>query len=310
MRVVFMGTPDFAVPCLEMLVKEEYEIVAVVTQPDRPKGRGKKLTAPPVKEFALKSGLDVLQPERIKTPEVVGTLISLQPDVIVVVAFGQILSKAILDIPVYGCINVHASLLPYYRGAAPIHWAVIGGEAVTGITTMFMDVGLDTGDMILKKEIPIGKDETTGEIHDKLMNLGAGVLKDTLTLIAHNMAPRIPQNHAVSTYAPLLTRNLERVDWQQPAEKIHNLVRGMNPWPGAYFCYQNKTFKIWRTRIYDAAMTAGRPGRVSKITNEGIVIETGLGTVELLELQPESKKRMAAKDCVSGYCINVDAILE
>jgi len=310
LRVVFMGTPDFAVPCLEMLVQENYDIVAVVTQPDRPKGRGQKLMPSPIKECALSNGLTVLQPEKIKTPAFEEQLASLKPDIIIVVAFGQILSKNILELPPLGCINVHASLLPKYRGAAPLHWAVINGETVTGITTMFMDVGLDTGDMILKAEVAIGKDETTGEIHDKLKLLGAKVLKDTIKLLGQNKVPRIPQDHNAATYAPLLTRNIERIDWQRPAHEIHNLVRGLNPWPGAYCYYRNKILKIWRTKIHDAEIVTSRPGRINKIMPEGIIIETGLGALEIVEVQPESKRRMAAWDCASGYCINVGETLE
>lgn len=303
MRIVFMGTPEFAVPCLEMLIREEYEIAAVVTQPDRPKGRGQKMMASPVKEFAVLHELPVLQPEKIKTPGFVAELAALTPDVIVVVAFGQILSKQILDIPAKGCINVHASLLPRYRGAAPIHWAVINGEAVTGVTTMFMDAGLDTGDMLLKAELPIGAEQMTGEIHDKLKILGAAVLKDTLALIDRNGIVRTPQNSAEATYAPLLDKAIEKVDWTRSATEIHNLIRGLSPWPGAYCCYQNKVLKLWRSRVYDAGVATSRPGRVIRTTAEGLLVETGRGAIEILEVQPASKRRMPARDCACGYCI-------
>lgn len=308
LRVIFMGTPDFAVPCLDMLIQEQYHVVAVVTQPDRPKGRGQKLTPSPVKEYAVMHDLTVLQPEKIKTAEFENLLTSLKPDVIIVVAFGQILSKTILDIPPLGCINVHASLLPHYRGAAPIHWAVLNGEKTTGVTTMFMDVGLDTGDMILKSEIPIGDSAITGEIHDLLKETGAKVLKETLIMLQQNKAPRIPQDHQAATYAPLLTKKLEKINWDRSATEIHNLIRGLNPWPGAYCHYQNRVLKIWKARIHDADVITTRPGRVVMVTTEGLLVETGRGVIELLEVQPESKRRMMARDCACGYCISTGEI--
>ena len=244
-RVVYMGTPDFAVPCLDRLVKENYEILAVITQPDRPKGRGQKVAVSPVKEYALSRGLPVLQPEKIKEADFIDQLAALRPDIIVVVAFGQILPKALLDLPPLGCINVHASLLPKYRGAAPIHWAVINGEKITGVTTMVMDVGLDTGDMILAAQSPILPDDTTGSLHDRLKLLAADTLADTLQLACRGSILRTRQDNAAATYAPLITRQIERIDWHKPAWSIHNLVRGLNPWPGAYCLYQGKILKIW-----------------------------------------------------------------
>lgn len=308
MRVVFMGTPDFAVPCLEMLIQEQYEVAAVVTQPDRPKGRGQKLAATPVKQFALQHELPVLQPAKIKTAEFAAELAALRPEVIVVVAFGQILSKQILDIPARGCINVHASLLPRYRGAAPIHWAVINGERVTGVTTMFMDTGLDTGDMLLKAEMLIGDEAVTGELYDQLKLTGAAVLKDTLERIAKQEIVRTPQNNAEATYAPLLDKTIEKIDWTRPAVEIHNLIRGLNPWPGAYCCYQNKVLKLWRSRVYDADLATSRPGRVVKATPAGLLIETGRGVIEILEVQPAGKRCMPARDCACGYCIGTGEI--
>lgn len=310
LRTVFMGTPDFAVPCLAMLVQEDYPVVAVVTQPDRPKGRGQKLTYSPVKEAALAYNLPVLQPASIKTEEYYQQLAALKPDIIVVVAFGQILPKKILDLPLYGCINVHASLLPKYRGSAPIHWAVINGETTTGITTMYMDVGMDTGDMILKATTPVLPADTTGSLHDKLQRLGAAVLSDTLKKIAAGQAPRQSQDEAEATYARLLCRNTERIDWRQPATAIHNLVRGLNPWPVAYCKYQNKSLKIWQTKVYDSAAQCSEPGRVVTITKDGLVVETGRGTLEILEIQPESKRRMKASDCACGYCLTVGSQFE
>lgn len=302
-RTIFMGTPDFAVPCLDMLVKEGYPVAAVVTQPDRPKGRGQKLAYSPVKQAALNYNLSVLQPESIKTDDFYNQICALQPDIIIVIAFGQFLPKRILDLPRYGCINVHASLLPQYRGSAPIHWAIINGETVSGVTTMYMDVGMDTGDMILKSEIPIFPEDTTGSLHDKLQDLGAQVLSETLKNIAAGKSVREPQNEAAATYAHLLCRSTERIDWHQPAAVIHNLVRGLNPWPGAYCSYQNKSIKIWKTRVYNETAACSEPGQVVQITPEGLVVETGKGTIELLEVQPESKRRMKASDFVCGYSL-------
>lgn len=310
LKTIFMGTPDFAVPCLDMLVKEGYFIAAVVTQPDRARGRGQKMAFSPVKEAALHYNLAIMQPENVKKDDFYNQIAALAPDVIVVVAFGQLLPQKLLELPTHGCINVHASLLPKYRGSAPIHWAIINGETLSGITTMYMDIGMDTGDMILKGEVPILPADTTGSLHDKLKNLGAGVLSDTLQRIAAGTAPRIPQNDAEATYASMLCRTTERIDWHQNATAIHNLVRGLNPWPVAYCKYQNKSLKIWQTRIYNESELCSRPGRVSQITSAGLVVETGKGTIELLEVQPESKRRMKASDCVCGYCLREGMMLE
>ncbi|MCX7781619.1 MAG: methionyl-tRNA formyltransferase [Negativicutes bacterium] len=298
MRVVFMGTPDFAVPCLEMLIAENYDIQAVITQPDRPKGRGQKVAPSPVKQAALVHNLPVLTLERIKDEAFITAMRRLNPDLIAVVAFGQFLPKTLLELPIYGCVNVHASLLPKYRGAAPIHWAVINGEKCTGVTTMFMDIGMDTGDMILKREVAIGDEETTGELHDKLKVAGAELLSATLAAIMAGTAPRCPQDHASATYAPLLTRTTERIDWQRPAGEIHNLVRGLNPWPVAYTLHGDKLLKVWRTRLGNPN-AAGEPGRVA-FSAEGIFVSTGRGELELLEVQPESKRRMSADDYFRG----------
>lgn len=310
LRTVFMGTPDFAVPCLDMLVREGYPVAAVVTQPDRPKGRGQKLAYSPVKEAALHYNLAILQPDKIKSDDFYNQIAAIQPDVIIVIAFGQFLPQRILDLPLQGCINVHASLLPNYRGSAPIHWAIINGESMSGITTMYMDAGMDTGDMIIKAETPILPVDTTGSLHDKLKDLGATVLSDTLQQIAAGNAPRVSQNDAAATYAPLLCRNTERIDWHQPAAAIHNLVRGLNPWPGAYCKYQNKSLKIWQTRVYNESTLCAQPGQVIQLTKEGLVVETGKGIIELLEVQPESKRRMKANDFVCGYSLTIGNMFE
>ncbi|MBP8629165.1 MAG: methionyl-tRNA formyltransferase [Negativicutes bacterium] len=308
LKIVFMGTPDFAVPCLKTL-NENYEVIAVITQPDRPKGRGQKLTPSPIKEYALEHNLTVLQPEKIKTSETEEQLKKLAPDLIVVVAFGQILSKAILDIPQLGCINVHASLLPKYRGAAPIHWSIINGETKTGITTMYMDVGLDTGDMILKEEVSISAKMNTGELHDTLMNIGAKTLLQTIKQIAEGSVVRNKQNDAKASYAPLLTKELERINWLLPAQEIYNLVRGLNPWPVAFSIFKGKKLKIWQTKVIDN-VTIGEIGTVLSLTETGFTVQTGKGILEILELQPESKRKMTAKDFVCGNQISINDKLE
>lgn len=308
LRIVFMGTPDFAVPCLNMLVNEGYEVQAVVSQPDRPKGRGQKLTASPVKEAALAANLPVLTPERIRETSFVDKMKELDPDMIIVVAFGQFLPKTMLDIPRFGCINVHASLLPQYRGAAPIHWAIINGETKTGITTMFMDVGMDTGDMLLKAELPIGKDDTTGDLHEALKELGASILSETIRGIAKGTIARKPQDHQLATYAPLLTRETEKINWMKPAQDIHNLVRGLNPWPGSYCLHRGKNLKIWKTRLSSESLEV-QPGQLLLI-HETVLVGTGSGCLELVDIQPESKKRMAAVDYFRGHSNSGDNLLE
>ena len=265
-NIVFMGTPEFAVPCLEIL-NQHYNVTAVYTQPDRPKGRGQKLAMSPVKEYALKHNLPVYQPEKIKTPECVAKLRELKPDLIIVVAFGQILSKEILDIPPLGCVNVHGSLLPRWRGAAPIHWSIISGDKQTGITTMYMDVGLDTGDMILKATTEITPDMTTAQLHDKLMVQGADLLLQTVQLIEENKAPREKQDDDLSCYAKMLNNDNCRIDWTKSAQDIHNLVRGLNSWPVAYTTLNNKKFKIWQTKVTTGT---GNPGQIIKITKQSI----------------------------------------
>lgn len=297
-RTIFMGTPDFSVPCLARLA-EITEIIGVVTQPDKPRGRGQKLTPSPVKAFAMEKGFTVYQPAKIKTEEFTRILKDLQPDLMVVVAFGQILSQQILDIPAYGCINVHASLLPRYRGAAPIQWSVINGEKLTGVTTMFMDAGLDTGDMLLKTEVPITEDMIAEELHDALMEAGADLVK-TVAKIANGTIQRIHQADADSNYAPMLSKETGHIDWTKPAWDIHNLVRGLNSWPGAYSILQGKTFKIWRTRVADAEAVC-EPGEILELTKQGFLAGTGKGILEILEIQAPNKKKMAASDYVRGH---------
>jgi methionyl-tRNA formyltransferase len=310
MRIVFMGTPDFAVPCLKALMEQKHDIVAVVTQPDRAKGRGKKLAPPPVKVVAEEAGIPVYQPERIKTAEFTELLRSFKPDIMIVVAFGQILSKELLDIPPLGCINVHASLLPKYRGAAPINWCIINGEKVTGVTTMYMDIGLDTGDMIIKKEIAIGDSETAGELHDRLMELGALVLSETMELLAEGKAPRTPQDNAAATYAPIMTKALGRIDWSKPAEEVRNLIRGTYPWPGAFSTYDSKVFKVFSAELLDTDTSSSKPGTIARVEKDRMVVDCGTGRLGITELQFENEKRMSVEAYLRGHEIEAGAILQ
>ncbi|MBO8136578.1 MAG: methionyl-tRNA formyltransferase [Desulfotomaculum sp.] len=308
MRIVYMGTPEFAVPCLKKIIKQNYQLVAVVTQPDKPKGRGKKLQPPPVKVTAQKYNLPVYQPEKINTAEFITKLKELEPDLIVVVAYGKILPKEILNLPPLGCVNVHASLLPKYRGAAPIHWAVINGEKETGVTTMYMDEGMDTGDMILSRAVPIKEDETVGEVHDKLAELGAEVLGETLNLIAEGRAPRTPQNSKEATYAPMLKREHEIINWDRTALEIKNHIRGMNPWPGTYTKLKGKILKIWRAEIVKCD-SSEQPGTVISCKNNKIVVQTGEGCLAVTELQLQGCKRMDAGCFLCGNKITPGTIL-
>lgn len=303
-----MGTPDFAVPSLKVLIEEGIEILGVITQPDKPKGRGKKMSMPPVKEEALKYGIDVYQPKKVKDKEFVEFLKSLNPDIIVVVAFGQILSKEILSIPKYGCINVHASLLPKYRGAAPINWVIINGEKTTGITTMYMDEGLDTGDMILKAEIEIGSEETAGELHDRLCILGGEVLRDTLKLIKENKAPREVQDDSLSCYAPMMDKSLGSIDWNKSAKDIFNLIRGTNPWPSSFTKYKGQTMKVWKSKVLDKKSNE-KPGTVLKVDQNGIYVSTKDGILLIEEIQMPGKKRMYVKEYIKGNEIDEKVVL-
>lgn len=307
MRIVYMGTPDFAVGCLETLIQAGHDVVGVVTQPDRPKGRGKKLQPPPVKLIAEKYDIPVYQPEKIKTPEFISQLKELAPELIVVVAYGKILPAEILYLPPLGCVNVHASILPKYRGSAPIHWAIINGERETGITTMYMNEGMDTGDMILTATTTIGDNDTVGELHDRLAVLGAELLAETVILIEQGNAPRTPQNEAEATYAPMLKREHELINWQQSAKRLHNQIRGMNPWPGTYTTWQGKMLKIWRAEAL-THHTAQRPGTVVADNGE-IIVQTGHGCLALYEVQLQGGKRLATKDFLCGNKIDIGTSL-
>ncbi|SDK42897.1 methionyl-tRNA formyltransferase [Natronincola ferrireducens] len=308
MKIIFMGTPDFAVPSLEVLIQENHEILGVFTQPDRPKGRGKKVAMSPVKEKALEYNFDVYQPTTLRSPEVVSTIKNMKPDLMVVVAYGQILTKEILDIPPLGCVNVHASLLPRYRGAGPIQWALINGEKTTGITTMYMDEGLDTGDMILKEEIFISQNETAVELHDRLALLGGKLLKETIKHIIDGTAPREKQNHEKSTYAPRLTKELGEIQWNKNAEEIHNLIRGTIPWPMAYTTYLDKTMKIWRSDV-EKSPGPHQPGEIVEVTKNKIYVGTGKDLLVIEELQFSGGKRLSTKDFLVGNSIEKHVIL-
>mgnify|MGYP001367555957 FL=1 len=298
-KIVFMGTPDFSVPILRMLHEEGYEILAVVTQPDRPVGRKRVLTPPPVKEEALRLGLKVLQPEKLKGSEELKEILRLNPDLIVTAAFGQILPKELLDAPRLGCINVHASLLPKYRGGAPIHQAIMDGEEKTGVTIMYMAEKLDAGDIISQREIPIEGTDHTGILFEKLSLLGRDLLKDTLPSIIAGTNARIPQDESKATFAHNISREQERIDWSKSAREIYNQVRGLHPWPVAYTTYKGENVKIWWAKIGDSNLK-GQPGEVVKIAKDYFEIATGEGTLAILELQPAGKKRMSAEDFLRG----------
>lgn len=301
MRIVFMGTPDFAVGSLQALCESgKHEILAVVTQPDRPKGRGNKLLQTPVKEYALAQGLTVYQPQKVKTPEFVELLHELQPELIVVAAFGQFLSKKILELPKYGCINVHASLLPKYRGAAPIQYAIIKGEKESGVTIMQMDIGMDTGAMLDKVVVPIEENTTMGELHYALREQGAALLLQVIDKIAAGTAVAEPQDNEQATYATLLDRSMEHIDWSKTAQEVHNLIRGFNPVPSTFTKLPNgKGLKIWGSKMTDKN-SAAAAGTVIETGKHSFFVACGEGVLEITEVQPESKKRMPAQVFLNG----------
>ncbi len=310
MRIVFMGTPDFAVGSLQALCESgKHEIVGVVTQPDRPKGRGNKLLMTPVKEYALSQGLEVYQPQRVKTEEFVQVLRKLAPQLIVVAAFGQFLSSEILELPQYGCINVHASLLPKYRGAAPIQYAIIKGEKESGVTIMQMDIGMDTGAMLDNVVVPIAENTTMGELHDALRTQGAALLLKVIDDIAAGTAKAEPQNNDEATYATLLDRSMEHIDWTKNVQEVHNLIRGFNPAPSTFTKLPNgKSLKIWGSRLTDKT-SAAVAGTVVEIAKHSFFVACGAGVLEITEVQPESKKRMPAQVFLNGRGVQEGDIL-
>lgn len=308
MKIVFMGTPEFSLDSLRVCC-EYHELIGVFTQPDRPKGRGKKLQSPAVKILAESLGYEVYQPEKIKVDEWEDFLEKLKPDVIVVVAYGQILSQRILDIPRLGCINVHASLLPFYRGASPYQWAIVNGEKRTGVTTMLMDEGLDTGDMLFKKEISIPEEMTAGELHDELAKLGAEVLKETLDAIENQNVKPIKQDDSKASYAPLLTKKMACLSWDEKAETLRNKVRGLNPWPVAFTSYQGEILKIFKMTDPRVFKHDFLPGTVLEITSQEILVATIDGSVSLKEIQMGSGKRMDVGAFLRGRKIEKGVIL-
>lgn len=308
MKIVFMGTPDIAKGCLEKLINENLNIVGVVTQADKPIGRGKKMGMPPVKELALKHNIPVYQPIKARDEEFINTLKEINPDLIIVVAYGQILSKELLDIPKLGCVNVHVSLLPKYRGAAPINWVIINGEEKTGVTTMYMDEGLDTGDIILQSEFALSNEITAGELHDIMMEEGGNLLIETIDKIEKGCAPRIKQNDDESSYAPMMNKSLGNIDFTKTAQEIHNLVRGVNPWPSAYTTYEDKTMKIWKTKVLDEL--SNKPcGTIIKVDKDGIRVSTKENVLLIEEIQMPNKKRVAVCEYIKGNNIEENTIL-
>lgn len=334
MRIVFMGTPDFAVGTLKALIGSGHEVAAVITQPDKPKGRGKAMQATPVKEAALEAGIPVYQPRKVRDPEFIEQFRQLKPDAAVVVAFGQIIPQAILDIPKHGCINVHGSLLPKYRGAAPIQWAVIDGEKESGVTTMRMDAGLDTGDMILKAVVPLDEKETGGSLFDKLSRTGADLLLETLDKIEDGTAVYEKQGESTTAYAAMLKKDQGLIDWSKDAVSIERLIRGLNPWPSAYTHLDGKTLKIWAADVEESEPEVAEPemtepevivpkvagqgcdckdsacGTVTEVTKKDFRVKTGNGILIIKELQPEGKKRMSADAFLRGYHLEAGTVLE
>ncbi len=306
MRVIFMGTPDFAVPSLQALLDRGDDICAVFTQPDKPKGRGHKLQPPPVKELALRHSLPVLQPDTLRDEAVQESIAELEPDAIIVVAYGKLLPPKVLSVPRLGCINVHGSLLPKYRGAAPIQWAVINGEKTAGVTTMFMAEGMDTGDMLLKSETEVGPEETSGELFDRLKLLGAKLLSETLDKLEQGELKAIPQDGTQATLAPLLKKEMSALDWSEPAQRIHDRIRGLNPWPCAAAVLDGKRIKLLASQVIEGE---GVPGTAYNLDGE-LAAACGRGMLRITELQADTGKRMSGKDYLLGHPLKEGARFE
>jgi len=302
LRIIFMGTPRFALPSLQILIDRSEHIVAVVTQPDRPAGRGQHIAQPPIKELALKHHLPILQPVKVRDAQFVAQIKELSPDLIVVVAFGQILPRSLLDIPAYGCVNVHASLLPFYRGAAPINWVLINGETETGVTIMLLDEGMDTGDMLRQEKLSIMPTDTVATLHDRLAQSGARLLGEALDQRGSAGWTRLPQDHAKATYAPLLKKEDGLILWQKSAREINNQIRGMNPWPGCFTYFNGKLLKVFAAEIGDQE-AKGTPGSIIEISESGITMATGTGALILKEILLEGKKRMPVEEFVKGKAV-------
>ena len=314
MRIVFMGTPDFSIPTLERLLESRHEVIGVVTQPDKPKGRGKEIAMSPVKETALRHGISVYQPARAREASFVDEIRALQPDVMVVIAFGQILSKELLEVPKYGCVNIHASLLPKYRGAAPIQWAVLNGDSETGITTMMMDVGMDTGDMLEKLVVPLEKNETGGSLFDRLSLLGGDLILSTLDKLEAGTLVRIPQNHDEATHVKKISKSMGDIDWTKDAAAIERLIRGLNPWPSAFTHWNGKMLKLWEAEVLsDGACGDGQRavcGEVLEAAGDALKVQTGNGILKITGLQLEGKKRMDVAAFLRGYPVQAGSVLE
>ena len=309
-RIVYMGTPDFAVEPLEAIIKAGYEVAAVVTQPDKQKGRGKEVKMTPVKECALRHGIPVFQPVKIKEPEAVAELEKYQADLFVVAAFGQLLSEEILNMPEYGCINIHASLLPAYRGAAPIQWAVLNGEKESGVTIMQMDKGLDTGDMQLKRSVELSPKETGDSLHDKLMHLGAELIVEALPKLEKGELVPEKQKDELSSYAKKLTKAMGQIDWSKDAVSLERWIRGLNSWPSAYTFFGGKTLKIWEARVAEEnGAQKAEPGHVVSVSREGFTVACGQGALQILSLQLEGKKRVLTREFLLGYQVEPGMIL-
>lgn len=303
MRVVFMGTPDIAATCLNKILADGFEVVGVYTQPDRPKGRGMKMVASPVKELALEHGIPVFQPENFKDPQTAEELRSLQPDICAVVAYGRILPQRILDVPTKGCVNIHASLLPQYRGSAPYQWAVLDGLQETGVTAQYMALKMDAGDVIDVSKTPIDPDETAGELLDRLAVLGAELLSKTLGRFAQGEVSATVQDEAAVSYAPMLDKSMCPIDWNKTAQQVHDHVRGLHPWPVATAQLGDTWFKIHKTAVVDGC---GQPGQILELTKTGLRVACGEGAVEIRILQAEGGKRMAAPDYFRGHPLNLE----
>ena len=304
-RILFMGTPDFAVPALQRLIDDGFPVAGVVCQPDRPQGRHMKLISPPVKRLAESFNIPVLQPEKVRTPEFEQAVRDLSPEMIVTAAYGRILPPGILAVPPLGCLNIHASLLPSYRGAAPVQWSIINGDCETGVTIMLMDEGMDTGDILLQRRMPIPEDMDAGQLSEALSHLGAEMLPEAIAgFLSHELKP-MPQNHALASSVPMMTREMGRIDWTQTASAVHNLVRGTSPWPGAFTWCGDKRIKVHKTRVCeDPAITASaadlEPGTIC-LCGEVISVACGEGVIDLVEIQSESGKRLRCRDCAHNY---------
>ena len=303
MRIVYMGTPEIAAVILERLLQEPYEVVLAVTQPDRPKGRGKALACSPVKEAAQAAGIPVFTPVKVRLPENVEVIREYAPDMIVVAAFGQILPKEILEIPRYGCVNVHASLLPKYRGAAPIQWSILDGESETGVTIMRMDEGLDTGDILLQRSVAITPEETGGSLHDKIAELGAEALTEAIPGIVDGTLVPVPQGEMTTAYAKQLNKDMGKLDFSWDACKIERYVRGLNPWPGTFSFRDGAMLKIWSVSVCEDAAEGAEPGTVTAVGKKDFTVQTGAGSLRITEVQPEGKRRMSAEEYLRGYAL-------